>query len=83
MVENKSYVDRGQVPNDGTICHVFGSFRKVADSREVVKYSYRLVYTQESVRVLDMRFDFLELCNPRRSRELLEHFLREEIDRLK
>jgi len=76
MAENKPYAGCGSVPEDGTIGVVYGGVRATADSREIVKYSYRVVYSQKSIRLLDMRFDFIELCDPGRARELLEYSIR-------
>lgn len=38
---------------------------------EVVKYSYRMVYTQKSIRLLDLRLDIAELENLENLPELL------------
>lgn len=45
-----------------------GEFRvghrgQAADLGKVVKYSYRMVHSQKSIRVLDLRLDFAELEN--------------------
>lgn len=77
MVENKSYAGSGQVPQDGAIGIVRGDIRTVADNRKIVEYTYRVVYAQESLRVLDLRLDCLELCDIRSFGELLEHLGRE------
>lgn len=45
-----------------------GEFRvgyrgKTADLGKAVKYSYRMVHSQKSIRLLDLRLDFAELEN--------------------
>lgn len=83
LVEDKPNVSIGSIPKDGTIGVVCGGIRETSNSREVVKYTYRVVYSQESLWVLDMRFDFVELCDFGSVGELLEHFARKHFESLK
>jgi len=73
MAEEESDVSSGQIPQNGSLGYLRGDIRKAPDFRKVVEWTYRLVYTQESIRVLDLRLDMLELCDLRCVGELLEY----------
>lgn len=60
MVEKEQH-DRtvGESEHTGTILRRHGS--SAAEPRKLGVYSYRLVHTQKSIRVLDLRLDIAEL----------------------
>lgn len=60
-MDEKKYDDRttGQSEHTGTIFRRHGS--AADEPRKLGKYTYRLVHTQESIRLLDLRLDIAEL----------------------
>lgn len=77
LVEDKPHADFGPLYIHGAIGILRGDIRTITNPRKIVEYAYRVVHTQESVWVLDLRLDCLELCDIRSFGELLESLGRE------
>jgi len=80
MVEEKCN-DRGtnEYTVSGSIFDRYGG--QTIEPRKIGKYSYRLVHTPESIRMLDMRLDIVELENVENIAELFAQCCRSILTR--
>lgn len=81
MVEEKSNVESGETDAEIAFGVHEGDIREVTSLRKIGQYSYRLVYTQKSVRMLDLRLDIAELGDITCLRELLDGASRDILKR--